>query len=89
MTRQRFIHAGAALVAAPLGVVACAPADRQDSYETAVNKIWRPLSGPFQGELALRQELVRYATQRLRHLAITPNAGSFVLLATPSPSCRI
>lgn len=62
MTRQRFIHAGAALVAAPLGVVACAPADRQDSYETAVNKIWRPLSGPFQGELALRQELVRYAT---------------------------
>ena len=62
ITRQQFIHAGAALVAAPLGVVACAPADGQDSYETAVQKIWRPLSGSMQDELALRQELVRYAT---------------------------
>ncbi len=58
MTRQQFIHSGAALAVAPLGLVACAPA----SYEDAVKKTWHPMSGPYQGELALKQELVRYAT---------------------------
>jgi hypothetical protein len=58
MTRQQFIHAGAALIAAPLGLVACAPV----SYEDAVKKTWHRMPGPYQGELALKQELVRYAT---------------------------
>ena len=58
MTRQQFIHAGAALVAPPLGLIACAPV----SYEDAVKKTWHSMPGSYQGELALKQELVRYAT---------------------------
>lgn len=62
MTRKQFIYTGAALVAAPLSLAACAQADRPESYEAAVKAIWRPLSGPFQSDLALRHELVRCAT---------------------------
>ena len=58
MTRQQFIYAGGALAASPLGLIACAPAN----YEDAVKKTWHHTSGSFQGDLALMQELVRYAT---------------------------
>ena len=60
ITRKQFIHASTALVAVPLA--ACSDADAPDSYETAVEKIWHPASTPLSGELALRRELVRYAT---------------------------
>lgn len=59
ITRKKFLESGAALVAAPLGLQACAPADASDSYEVAVKNIWRPTSIPLSGELALQRELVR------------------------------
>jgi hypothetical protein len=62
ITRKKFLEASAALVAAPLGLQACAPADAPDSYEVTVKNIWRPTSIPLSGELALQRELVRYAT---------------------------
>lgn len=62
ITRKQFLYSGTALALTPWGLAACAPADSEESYETALKKIWRPMSEPFQGELALRKELVRYAT---------------------------
>lgn len=62
ITRKKFLESGAALVTAPLGLQACAPADAPDSYEASVKKIWRPMSSSISGDLALQRELVRYAT---------------------------
>ena len=62
MTRHRFIYTSAALAAAPLGLAACAPANTRESYSDAVKRTWHHRYGANQGELALRQELVRYAT---------------------------
>ncbi len=62
ITRKRFIAAGVAAVAAPLGFQACAPGETPDSYESAVSKIWRPAASPISDDLALHRELVRYAT---------------------------
>jgi len=59
ITRQRFIYTGAALAAAPL--VACRNSGSDSSYEASVKSIRRPIAGPFLSDLALRQELVRYA----------------------------
>ncbi len=61
ITRKRFIESGVALLAAPLGLQACAPEDGPDSYEASVRKIWRPASPPLSGNLALQRELVRCA----------------------------
>ncbi len=62
MTRKKFLHSGAALVAAPLGLAACSSGGLPSSYDTAVKQIWHPSSGRFESGLALRRELVRYAT---------------------------
>ncbi len=62
MTRKQFLESGVALVAAPLGLAACAPADSPGSYEATVKQIWRPTSGAPASEMAIRQELVRLAT---------------------------
>lgn len=62
VTRQQFIRAGAALVAAPLGFQACTPADSPDSYAAAASRVWRPQSNTPTDNLSLRRELVRYAT---------------------------
>ena len=62
MTRQQFIRGGAALVAAPWGLQGCAPAGGPGSYEEALEQTWRPATGTFENDQALKQELVRYAT---------------------------
>jgi hypothetical protein len=62
ITRQQFIHAGAALVAAPLSLQGCNSADTPSSYEAAVKQIWQPIAGKFDNRQALQRELVRYAT---------------------------
>lgn len=62
MTRKQFLESGVALVAAPLGLAACAPADSPGSYEATAQQIWRPTSGAPASEMAIRQELVRLAT---------------------------
>ena len=60
MTRQQFIRTGLTLAATPLA--ACTAADSVDSYEAAVQKIWRPAVKPITGNLGLQRELVRYAS---------------------------
>ena len=60
LNRQQFLRAGAAFAASPLA--ACTAADSTNSYETAVQKIWQPITQPIRGNLALQRELVRYAT---------------------------
>ncbi len=37
-------------------------AEINESYEAAVNKIWRPMTAPITDQLLLKHELVRYAT---------------------------
>lgn len=62
ITRQQFIHAGAALVATPLSLQGCNSSSESGSYEAAVKQIWQPATGKFESAQALRHELVRYAT---------------------------
>jgi hypothetical protein len=62
MTRKQFLHAGAALAAPPLGLVGCSKMDLPDSYDAAVKHIWHPTNVRLESALAVRQELVRYAT---------------------------
>ena len=60
ITRQQFLRTSAVLAAAPFA--GCTDANLPDSYEAAVNNIWRPTAGRPTGQLALRRELVRFAT---------------------------
>ena len=60
ISRKQFIQASAGLAAVPL--VSCSGVDAPDSYEAAVERIWRPVSSSVSDELALRRELVRFAT---------------------------
>ena len=60
LNRQQFLRAGAAFAASPLA--ACTAADSTNSYETAVQRVWQPITQPIRGNLALQRELVRYAT---------------------------
>lgn len=62
ITRQQFIHAGAALVATPLCLQGCNSSCESGRYEAAVKQIWQPATGKFESAQALRHELVRYAT---------------------------
>ena len=62
LTRKQFIRSGAALASAPLFLQACFSVTGEENYETAVRRIWRA-SEPATGDrLAVRRELVRYAT---------------------------
>ena len=60
MTRQQFIRIGAALGVSPLA--ACTTTAPGESYQTAVIKVWRPMTGVLEGDLAVKRELVRCAT---------------------------
>lgn len=62
ITRKKFMTAGVAVVAAPLGLQGCAPREGAHSYSAAVNNIWRPAAGSVSGELGVQRELVRHAT---------------------------
>lgn len=62
ISRQRFLRHATALAVAPLLLQACSPGTGEDSYEAAVRATWRPEAGAVGEGLALRRELVRYAT---------------------------
>lgn len=62
LTRRQFIRSGGALAGVPLVLQACSSASGEDSYETTVRRIWRPAEVATGGSLAIRRELVRYAT---------------------------
>ena len=61
ISRQQFIHGGAALLFAPLGLQGCRAAGAPGSYEAAVGQTWRPGMGAFENAQALQRELVRCA----------------------------
>ena len=62
MTRKQFINSSAVLASAPLALQACSPVTGEESYETAVRRIWRLSETAVGDSLAVRRELVRYAT---------------------------
>ena len=62
LTRKQFIRSGAALAGVPLVLQACSSASGDDSYDTTVRRIWRPAEIATGDSLAVRHELVRYAT---------------------------
>ena len=61
-TRKQFIRSGAALAGAPLLLQACSPMTGKETYEATVSRIWRPAEVAKGDSLAIRRELVRYAT---------------------------
>ena len=62
LTRKQFLRSGTALAGSPLFLQACSPVTGEESYDTAVSKIWRPTEPPRGDGLAIKRELVRYAT---------------------------
>ena len=61
LSRREFISLAAAAVALPLAQNVNA-AESDESYDTAITKIWRPILEPITDQLLLKRELVRYAT---------------------------
>ena len=62
VSRQRFLHHATALAVTPLLLQGCSSGADEESYEAAVRGTWHPATGAVSEGLALRRDLVRYAT---------------------------
>ena len=62
LTRKQFIRSGIAIAGAPLVLQACSTLTGEDDYQAAVRQTWRPAHVAIGDHLAIRRELVRYAT---------------------------
>lgn len=62
ISRKRFIGSMVMLTGAPMLLQACSSGSGNESYASAIRRIWQPAASALTDRMAMRRELVRYAT---------------------------